>query len=724
MDNSVKHLKIAYTNASTKYFTVFGRRKTVKVSDTDFTDTAAVVLTQEDGDSVKRILDTCFGVPIFFLSTEKTGLLQDESIHYVQIDESFDKIDLSKEIERAAAAYENTVLPPFFGKMAWYVDDRSLSMATPGHQAGAFFCRTPVGRYFYEYFGENVFRADMSSSDVTMGDLLIHEGVPFEAQQHAAKVFNADKTYFVLNGTSASNEIVSTALLRPGDLVLFDRNNHKSAYYGALIMAGATPVYLETDRNPYGFIGGIDDHCLNEEYIRDQIRERCPERADESRPFRLAIIQLGTYDGTIYNAQQIIARIGKLCDYILFDSAWVGYEQFIPMMRDCSPMLLDLKPQDPGIMVTQSVHKQLCGFSQASQIHKKDSHLQGQKRYCPHKRFNNAYMIHVSTSPFYPLFASLDVNAKVHEGPAGKKIWLDTVKLGIEVRKEIFRDCTMIKPFVPPIVNGQPWQDGDTEKMSQDIDYFRFRRGEAWHAFNEYGDDQYFVDPCKLLLYTPGIDSDTWQYEDFGIPAGILSSFCIENGFTPEKSDLNSILFLLTPADSPSKMNTMITLLKRFERYIRDDLPLKAVLPSLVQQHRQRYEGYTIGKLCREMHELAKSCQVNIIQRNLFKKKYFPEYAISPQAANWKLVGNETEYLPLTEIAGRIAAEGAIPYPPGIICVAPGERWSNMAQRYFAYWEDVINRFPGFEPEIHGVYFEGDEGKTKKAYAQVIVEEK
>jgi ornithine decarboxylase len=718
----VKHLKIAYTDTSEIYFAVFGRRKTVHVSNTDFTDTAAVVLTRRDISFVERIEATQFGIPVFVIDGESSGL-DSQQVHYIPLDASFDKIAVSKEIERAASAYEKSVLPPFFGEMAQYLDDRSLSMATPGHQAGAFFCRTPAGRYFYDFFGQNVFRADMSSSDVRMGDLLIHEGVPFEAQQHAAHVFNADKTYFVLNGTSTSNEIVTTALLRPHDLVLFDRNNHKSVYYGALIMAGATPVYLETGRNPYGFIGGIDDHCLNEEYIRSRIADVAPERAQEPRPFRLAVIQLGTYDGTIYNARQIVQRIGKLCDYILFDSAWVGYEQFIPMMKDCSPLLLELGADDPGIMVTQSVHKQLCGFSQGSQIHKKDSHLQGQARYCPHKRFNNAFMIHASTSPFYPLFASLDVNAKIHEGAAGKRIWQDTVQLGIEVRKQIFKDCTMLHPFVPPVVHGKPWQDGTTVDMATDIAYFQFRRGEAWHSFEQYGDNQYFVDPCKILLYTDGIRQGSWEYEDFGIPAGIVSEFCRENGFMPEKSDLYSILYLLTPADSVSKMNTMITLLKRFERYVREDMPLKAVLPRIVQKQRPRYDGYTIRQLCQEMHDFSKRWQVNRLQHNLFRRKYLPTYAMSPQQANWKLVGNETELLPLRDISGRIAAEGALPYPPGILCVAPGERWSDTAQQYFLYWEEEINLFPGFEPEIHGVYIEQDtDSIQKRMYVQVVKE--
>src|SRR5690606_29755002 len=339
------------------------------------------------------------------------------------------------ELESAACRYEENLLPPFFDTLSQYVAMGNSTFACPGHQHGAFFKKHPAGRQFYDFFGENVFRADMCNADVKLGDLLIHEGSAKHAQKFAAKVFNADKTYFVLNGTSAANKVVTNALLTRGDLVLFDRNNHKSNHHGALIQAGATPVYLEAARNPFGFIGGIDEHCFDEAWLRELIRDVAPQKAAEARPFRLAIIQLGTYDGTIYNARQVIDKIGHLCDYILFDSAWVGYEQFIPMMAETSPLLLELNENDPGIFVTQSVHKQQAGFSQTSQIHKKDNHIRGQSRFCPHKRLNNAFMLHASTSPFYPLFAALDVNAKIHEGESGRRLWAECVELGIEARK-------------------------------------------------------------------------------------------------------------------------------------------------------------------------------------------------------------------------------------------------------------------------------------------------
>ncbi|SQA96748.1 Ornithine decarboxylase, constitutive [Cedecea neteri] len=406
-----------------------------------------------------------------------------------------------RQLEAAAEKYEKGLRPPFFDAMVNYVEQGNSAFDCPGHQGGQFFRRHPTGNQFVNFFGETLFRSDLCNADVSMGDLLIHEGAPSTAQRHAAKIFNADKTYFVLNGTSSSNKVVLNALLAPGDLVLFDRNNHKSNHHGALIQAGATPVYLETARNPYGFIGGIDAHCFEERYLREQIEAVAPDRAREQRPFRLAVIQLGTYDGTVYNARQVVDKIGHLCDYILFDSAWVGYEQFIPMMADCSPLLLELNENDPGILVTQSVHKQQAGFSQTSQIHKKDSHIKGQARYVNHKRMNNAFMMHASTSPFYPLFAALDVNARMHEGESGKRMWMNCVETGIDTRKLLLKSCKYLRPFVPVLVDGKPWESFETEEIANDLRFFHFVPGERWHAFEGYAEHQYFVDPLQAASH-------------------------------------------------------------------------------------------------------------------------------------------------------------------------------------------------------------------------------
>lgn len=718
----MKSLKVAASLSVRSCFDI--DREVVNVLTTDFCDVGAAVVSVDDvrNGIVEKIKNTGLKLPIFVSVCCEETFPDDVCSSITGVFELCgDNTDFyGKQVETAISKYEQALLPPFFGTLKKYVEMGNSTFACPGHQGGQFFRKHPVGRQFFDFFGETIFRADMCNADVKLGDLLIHEGAPLEAQKYAAKVFNADKTYFVLNGTSSSNKVATNALLAKGDLVLFDRNNHKSNHHGALIQAGATPVYLETARNPFGFIGGIDAHCFQEPYLREQIREVAPERADEKRPFRLAIIQLGTYDGTIYNARQVIDKIGHLCDYVLFDSAWVGYEQFIPMMNDCSPLLLELTAEDPGIIVTQSVHKQQAGFSQTSQIHKKDKHIKGQDRYCNHKRFNNAFMMHASTSPFYPLFAALDVNAKMHEGASGRYLWREAVKAGIEARKLLLKKCKYIKPFVPTMIDGRLWQDYETEQMADDLRFFEFEPGQKWHSFEGYEKGQYFVDPCKFLLTTPGIDAETGKYTEFGIPATILANFLRENNIIPEKCDLNSILFLMTPAEDMAKMQHLVSQISRFEKLVDEDAPLSEVLPNVYNANKARYKDYSIRQLCQEMHNLYVSHDVKQLQKEMFRKAHFPTKVMDPQEANLEFIRGKVELVPLSQIEGRIAAEGALPYPPGVLCMVPGEIWGGSVQRYFLALEEGINLLPGFSPELQGVYLENTADGKIQAMGYVL----
>ena len=717
----MRKLHIAATPAARDAFEA--TRKVVDLADADLTLVSAVVMTASEARAglLADVKSHAFEIPVI-VKNDMESLPAELFREVVSVidGKSSDAGLYGRQIDAAAQKYEDGLLPPFFGSLEEYVRQGHAQFDCPGHQGGAFFRRHPAGREFADFFGENIFRADLCNADVSMGDLLIHEGAPCAAQEAAAKVYNADKTYFVLNGTSASNKVVLNALLAPGDLVLFDRNNHKSNHHGALLQAGATPVYLETARNAYGFIGGIDEHCFDEAYLRERVAAVAPKKADAKRPFRLAVIQLGTYDGTIYNARQVVDRIGHLCDYILFDSAWVGYEQFIPMMKDCSPLLLDLGPEDPGIFVTQSVHKQQAGFSQTSQIHKKDSHIKGQKRFCPHKRLNNAFMMHASTSPFYALFAALDVNAKMHEGESGRRLWDDCVRVAIDARKKLMAACRYIRPFIPTTVEGKPWESYPTEDIAHGLKFFAFEPGAKWHNFEGYGKDQYFVDPCKFLLTTPGIDAETGHYEDFGIPATILANYLRENGVVPEKCDLNSILFLMTPAEDAAKMDHLVAQIARFEAAIDADLPLEEVLPSIYKANEERYRGYTIRRLCQEMHDFYKEGNVKQLQKEMFREAHFPKRALEPQSAHFEFIRGNTDLVPLEEAAGRVAVEGALPYPPGVLCVVPGEVWGGSVLKYFLALEEGINRFPGFSPELQGVYINTDVDGRKRAYGYVL----
>ena len=721
----VKHLKIAFTDSVKPWISSIEDRTCIPINETDFTNIGAVVVSASEMDVLDNEQIRSFGIPaiVMVVDPSHTISFDMERIGAV-IDVTSTSInDYKGTIEQIVASYEALILPPFFKALSDYVGDNNAQFDCPGHQGGQFFAKHPTGRAFYDFFGEHIFRADLCNADVKLGDLLIHEGYAHDAQAHAAAVYNADKTYFVLNGTSSANKVVLNALLTPGDIVLYDRNNHKSICHGGLVMSGATPIYLETARNPFGSIGGILDHCFDESYIRNLIGEKAPNKAKAERPIRLAVIQLGTYDGTIYNARQVVDKIGHLCDYIFFDSAWVGYEQFIPMMKDCSPLLLELGPNDPGILVTQSVHKQQAGFSQTSQIHKKDKHIKGQDRYVDHKRFNNSFMMHASTSPFYPLFASLDVNAKIHEGELGKQLWRECIELGIDARKSVLSHCKYLRPLVPPIVHGKKWEEGNTQEMANDVSYFAFEPNAKWHSFKGYGEGQYFIDPCKFQLITPGINVETGAYEDFGIHANILANYLRENRIIPEKCDLNTILFLMTPAESKAKMDALVDQLVRFEELIDRNAPMEEVLPSIYYSHIDKYKGYHIRQLCQEMHDFYKDRNVSTLQQRLFSKAYFPEYVMNPQEANFEFQRNKGELVPLDEAEGRIALEGALPYPPGVLCVQPGERWSRTACDYFLALEEGINQLPGFAPEIQGVYLIEQSDGSKKAYGYVLKKE-
>ena len=721
----VKHLKIAFTDSVKPWISSIEERTCIPINETDFTNIGAVVVSASEMDVLDNEQICSFGIPVIVMVVDPTHTISfDMERIGAVIDVTSTSINNYKgTIEQIVSSYEALILPPFFKALSDYVGDNNAQFDCPGHQGGQFFAKHPTGRAFFDFFGDHIFRADLCNADVKLGDLLIHEGYAHDAQAHAAAVYNADKTYFVLNGTSSANKVVLNALLTPGDIILYDRNNHKSVCHGGLVMSGATPIYLETARNPFGSIGGILEHCFDESYIRNLIGEKDPNKAKADRPIRLAVIQLGTYDGTIYNARQVVDKIGHLCDYIFFDSAWVGYEQFIPMMKDCSPLLLELGPNDPGILVTQSVHKQQAGFSQTSQIHKKDKHIKGQDRYVDHKRFNNSFMMHASTSPFYPLFASLDVNAKIHEGELGKQLWRECIEVGIDARKSVLRRCTYLRPLVPPVVHGKKWEEGNTQEMANDVSYFAFEPNAKWHSFKGYGEGQYFIDPCKFQLITPGINVETGAYEDFGIHANILANYLRENRIIPEKCDLNTILFLMTPAESKAKMDALVDQLVRFEELIECNAPMEEVLPSIYYSHIDKYKGYHIRQLCQEMHDFYKARNVSTLQQRLFSKEYFPEYVMNPQEANFEFQRNKGELVSLDEAEGRIALEGALPYPPGVLCVQPGERWSRTACDYFLALEEGINQLPGFAPEIQGVYLIEQPDGSKKAYGYVLKKE-
>jgi ornithine decarboxylase len=645
---------------------------------------------------------------------------------------------IAKNLVSRLRNYAESLKTPFFGALVDYAEEGNQLWTCPGHNGGIFYGRSPIGRIFVEHLGEAVFRDDLDNSVLDLGDLLTHEGPALAAQQEAARIFGAERTYFVLNGTSTSNKIVLQALVAEGDLVLFDRNNHKAAHHGALFLGGGIPIFLETDRNAYGLIGPIDIEALDETRIRESIRTNPlvtdPDAWQRDRPFRVAVVEQCSYDGTIISADLILEKLGPLCDYIIFDEAWAGFMKFHPVYKGRYAMGLDgLNASHPGIIATQSAHKQLAGLSQTSQIHIKDSHIRGQARRVEHRRFNEMFLLHASTSPFYPLFASLDVGAHMMKGRQGEVLWDDTIRLGVELRKKLrairreFEETEadptrrwFFDPFVPDIVMWRPYGTGDepvptrwenvpTDDLAADASFWNLSPGDSWHGFTHVAPGYAITDPNKLTLLTPGFDRRTGQHEAHGVPAPVLAEYLRENRIVPEKNDLNSILFLLTPGVESSKAGTLLSWLVTFKKLHDDNAKLQDVMPDFMRRHAARYAGVGLRDLCAEMHAFYRDRQVSSLQRLQFRKRHFPEMAMTPHEAVRQLVRNNVDYLPIDSIGGRIATTLMLVYPPGIATIIPGERLDARAQPmidYLRVFEAAANRFPGFETEIQGVYRE------------------
>ena len=714
-----------------------------------------------DGTRVVGALeDTGLDIPVFLLAPgddlgqEQRGLLVDAVRGLIYPEEDAPDF-VAKYVNRHFEAYIEQLKTPFFGRIIDFNESSNEMWTCPGHNGGMFYRRSPVGRVFYEYLGETVFRTDLDNSVVGLGDLLVHEGPARKAEAAAAEIFGADRTYFVLNGTSTSNKVATGALVSRGDLVLFDRNNHKSNHHGALVLGGGIPVYLPADRNPQGLIGPIDPDALDEEHIRAAIRANPlvtdPDRWQAVRPFRLAIIEQCSYDGTIYNVQMILDRIGHLCDYILFDEAWAGFMKFHPLFSGHYAMGLDsLGPDDPGIIATQSTHKQLAGFSQASQIHLKSRHIQDQPRHVSELRFNEAYMLHASTSPFYPLFSSLDVGAQMMKGRNGFHLWNEATRLAVEMRKTIRRLLRTFEaqagdgspppwffdPFVPDVVtvtgsphtadlHDVPWEQVPTRVLLAEQQCWQLRPGARWHGFTRLTDGYAMTDPNKLTLVTPGLDRETDGYLDWGVPAPVLAQFLRERGIIPEKNDLNTILFLVTPGIEVSKAGTLITTLLDFKRFFDGNLPLRDVLPEFVAARPQVYGDERLRDLCLRMHDFYRKGHTSELQRQQFQAGHFPEMALSPQEATRLFTANQIDYVPIDEVSGRVAATMALVYPPGIGVVVPGERWDERAAPMIAYlklFQESYAHFPGFTNEIQGVFPEKGEDGRVRLFTYVIRE--
>jgi arginine decarboxylase len=658
-----------------------------------------------------RILDEVLGakrrrneqLPIFLFGDQltaemvPTNILRHANAFMRLFEDSFEF--MARAIARAAQLYLERLPPPMFKALMEYTLHARYSWHTPGHGGGVAFRKSPVGQLFYEFFGENTLRSDISVSVGQLGSLLDHTGPIAAGERNAARIFGADETLFVVGGTSTSNKIVWHGMVSRGDLVLCDRNCHKSILH-SLIMTGATPIYLVPSRNGLGIIGPISRDQFTPASIRQKIAAS-PLAKQTAGKVRLLVMTNSTYDGLCYNVDAIKQTLGDAVDVLHFDEAWYAYANFHEFYDGYHGISSARPARSPHAITfaTQSTHKLLAAWSQASMIHIQHS----ETNRLDMARFNEAFMMHTSTSPQYGIIASCDVAAAMMEQPAGRALVQETIDEALGFRRAM---TAVRKQF-----EGSWWFDvWQPEAMAEHPVDERSRwvlaPADQWHGFEGLAENHVLVDPIKVTILAPGLSADG-SVQAHGIPAAVVTKFLSARRIEIEKTGLYSFLVLFSMGVTKGKWSTLVTELINFKDLYDSNARLARVLPSLVEAHPETYGTMGLNDLCEQIHRVYREDNLPKAQRDMYTT--LPEMAMRPADAYERLVRGQIESVEIDHLAGRTLAVMVVPYPPGIPLIMPGEQITpatKSIQDYLLYARDFDRRFPGFETDIHGLRFE------------------
>ena len=656
-------------------------------------------------------------IPVFLMTNaEEVGTLtaevmtQADELIWLLADTTF---FLAGRIIAAINRYREEIAPPFNKALIEFANVYEYSWHTPGHTGGTAFLKSTIGMAFYEYFGENLLRSDLSISVGELGSLLDHSGPIGESEKYAARVFGSHRSYTVTNGSSTSNRVIMMSSVTHGDLALCDRNAHKSTEQ-ALTMTGVLPTYLMPSRNYLGIIGPIYPERLTPDALRASIQAN-PLIADQSAKPLHAIITNSTYDGLCYNARRVVELLGKTIDRIHFDEAWYGYARFNPIYKDRYGMYGDSKdyPADaPTIFTTTSTHKLLAALSQASFIHIRDG-----RNPVEHGRFNESFMMHASTSPQYAIIASNEVSAAMMEGRSGFNLTTESISEAVAFRQAVWRLRRELKEknsWFFSTWNADEVQDPENGKrvafdqapaslLVHDPDCWVLHPGDAWHGFKDLEDGYCMLDPIKVSVVTPGVRTDG-SFEKSGIPATIVTAYLDQIGIEVEKTTDFTILFLFSIGVTKGKWGTLVNALLDFKADYDANRPLAECLPGLVKNHPERYAAKGLRDLADEMFDQHLKSKQLQLQSDAFSE--LPRAELTPQETYSRLVHNEIEKVAVDRMANRVLATGIVPYPPGIPMIMPGENAGPENGPWIGYLralQDWDRRFPGFEHETHGV---------------------
>lgn len=619
---------------------------------------------------------------------------------------------LAGRIEVHLLEYLKDVYPPFFGELVQYSEAYKYAWHTPGHLGGQGFLRSPAGVAMYKFFGENTFRSDLSISVPELGSLLDHSGVVGDAERNSARVFGADQTYYVLNGTSTVNQIIWRSQLVRDDIAFVDRNCHKSLNY-AMVITDAIPVYMIPRRNKRGTIGPVRLSEFTPKSIRDKIQASTLIPKDRKNDtVKMSALTNSTYDGVCYNVVNIKQQLEKSVENLHFDEAWYAYACFSPMYEHHYGMTRDKrKEEDPPIFCSQSTHKLLTAFSQASMLHIRNG---GSVKINPDE-FNESYMMHGSTSPQYNMIASLDVATKMMDAQ-GEILMQDIIREAIQLRKKIAQihrelsakpDGWFFDLWQPKQVECRgklvEFADADVDELASHQKPWVMSQDNNWHGFDDIEPDYIMLDPIKLTITTPGIHDDG-KMDTWGIPASILTNYLIQKNIVCEKTDYYSFLMLNSLGTTRAKQGTLLAELLKFKELFDQNVPLASLFPDLIKNNPERYAGVGLRDHCVEMHKYIRDHKLLDKMQQAFE--VIPNQALKPADAYHQVVRRNVEYVYLDDMMDRVPAVMMVPYPPGIPIIMGGEILNEIARPIFEYLvarQDFEREFPGYEGDIHGV---------------------
>lgn len=558
-----------------------------------------------------------------------------------------------------------------------------------------------------EFYGRNLLMAETSATSGGLDSLLSPTGSIKKAQTVAARAFGAKQTYFVTNGTSTANKIVHQALITPGDVVLVDRNCHKSHHYG-LMTAGARIAYLDAyPLDEYSFYGAVPLESIK----RTLLEYRAAGRLDDVKMITLTNC---TFDGIVYDPERVMRECLAIKPDLVFlwDEAWFAFAGFHPVYRRRTGMAaaraleaefatqeyrdryraqheklagasaevwasteLLANPDEAKLRVyaTQSTHKTLTALRQGSMIHVWDECFNTLSA----EAFHDAYMTHTSTSPNYQILASLDIGRRQVE-LEGYELVQRQADLATSVSRAVARHPVLKKYFrVLTTRDLVPAQYRVTDKAMP------LRDGLA--AFDEASrKDEFLVDPSRITLHIglTGIDGDTFKYEY------LMDRF----GIQVNKTSRNTALFMTNIGTSRSAVAFLIEVLVKIAHSIDEDI--EAMSPVELAQHERR------------VHELTQA-PPPLPHFSRFADKYRVDAQTADgdmRAAHYESYKQENcEYvLPeqLADLVGRgvevVSAGFVTPYPPGFPVLVPGQVITSDVVEFMAALD--TREIHGFDP--------------------------